>query len=540
MSIAWAQIIDGSGYDYAYGIAVDPFGNVYVTGTSSTSGFQIETASGTVTKPSNTSQNDQGTFIIKYNASGVCQWANFIDGYSDEYESGVATDRSGNVYIAVNTTTSGFQIATASGTVTKPLNMSLMGFGLVVLKYNSSGVCQWASFLDGVYQEAMEGNLVNNIAVDISGNVYITGYTDTTGFQITTASGTVTKPSNASQGAFVVKYNTSGVCQWASFLDGASADQGRDITVDVSGNIYISGSTSTSGFQITTASGTVTKPFAERSYGAFVVKYNSSGVCQWASFVDGASEEQGFSVAVDVLGNVYMTGHTDTSGLQIATASGTVVNPLSEDELDTGIFIVKYNASGVCQWAQFINSESDESAYDITTDISGNVYIIGYTDTSGFQIATASGTVTKPSNTQMYDNGAFLVKYNSSGVCQWAYFLDGDESEKGHGIAVDTSGNVYITGYTSTSGLQITTASGTVTKPFQSTTGGFVIKYVFETQTPPTSDSLPSFVFPPGDQTEQRTTDRRGDRAISSGYRRGPVDFQTLLRIRKGRTSGCC
>lgn len=532
MSYEWAQFIDGTVRtpDQKSGITIDSSGNVYVTGITNTSGFQITTVSGTVTKPSFLI----GTFIAKYNSSGECLWAQFIDGSGNDIINSIKADSSGNVYIAGNLRSPDISFTTVSNTVITKPNPST-NLGAFVAKLNSSGQYIWVQFIDGPSED-----YAIDVSIDTIGNVYMTGYTNTSGLQIKTVSGTVTKPS-FNQGAYVVKYNLLGECQWAKFIDGVSSEYGISITVDTIGNVYTTGYTFTSGLQISTVSGTVTRPsIGSNSLAAFIIKYNLSGDCQWVQFIDGIDNEYAESIAVDTIGNIYMTVKTSTSGFQLSTVSGTVTKPNNE-EPNNGIFILKYNPSGECQWAQFIDGINDEENSIITTDLSGNIYLSGYTNTSGFQVSTVSGNVTGPSIVSLNINAAFFLKYNPSGVCQWAQFIDGYGDERSRSIAVDTSGIIYITGVTNTSGFQITTASGTVTK-LSSNTGIFILKFIPPQTTPvPTPPNpTPRFIFPPGDQSDQRTTNRRGDRALSSGYRKGPVDYQTYIRMLKGRASGCC
>jgi hypothetical protein len=521
MSIEWAKFIDAADNEDGGKIATDSSGNVYIIGVTNSSGFSISTVSGTVTKPNNTSD---GTFVIKYNGSGVAQLAVFLDGSGYDANNGIAVDSVGNFYVSGGTTTPGFTISTASGNVTR----TGANDGAYVVKYNVSGVAQWATFIDG-----SGGEFGNDISVDSSGNVYFIGYSSTPNFSIVTESGTVTRSNTSDPSSVFVKYNSSGIAQWAKFVDGASSEYGNAIAVDTFQNVSISVFTNTPGFSIVTASGTVTRSNTNDP-AVLIVKYNSSGVAQWAHFIDGIGEEYGSSIAVDTLCNIYTSLSTNTPGFSIVTSSGTVTR--SGDNF--GGVVMKFTESGTIEWAQIIDGSGYDSATKVSLDAKKNIYITGNVNTSGFSFQTSSGTVSRPQGTGQY-SGAYALKYNQYGTLQWAQFLDGTtDNEYGNGIsACNTS--LFVSGSTYSSGFQIQTASGTVTKPFGFTGGIFLVKYLFPTIPAPAISTTRYDFGLNTNRSEENTTGQRGDRSLSSGVFRGPVDFATLLRIKKGRQY-CC
>ena len=235
----------------------------------------------------------------------------------------------------------------------------------------------------------------NSITVDASGNVYVTGSMIGSG--------------GTSNDFATIKYNNAGVQQWKSLYNGpaSSIDKGIIVKVDVSGNVYVTGSSSgTNGSNIDYAT----------------VKYNSSGVQQWAMRYDGpgSSSDEPTSMAIDELGNVYITG--------FSTGSGT----------GNDYATIKYNSAGIEQWAVRYNGPGNgiDKAYSIGLDGSGNVYITGESAGSG----TGSDFTT--------------IKYNSGGVQQWAerYTVPGSLTDRALSLAVDNSGNVFVTGTTTLSG----------------------------------------------------------------------------------------
>jgi uncharacterized delta-60 repeat protein len=325
--------------DIGYGIAVDTTGNVYVTGLANLTAAYV--------------------FIAKYNTSGVIQWQRSLDVASNtDMGRGIAVDSSGNVYVTGQ--------ANGASTVSY----------VFIAKYDTTGVIQWQVILDTV----MVSELGYGIAADGSGNVYVTGQID---------GGSATY-------LFIAKYNTSGVIQWQRKLDTASqTDIGFGIAVDGSGNVYVTGQSNTTA----------------ASY-AFIVKYNTSGVIQWQRSLDTATvADIGYGIAADSAGNVYVTGQANTTTNAYA-------------------FIAKYDTSGVIQWQRKLDTTSSlDVGYGIAVDGSGNVYVTGQ--------ANGASTVSY----------AFIAKYDTTGVIQWQRKLDiAPVADVGYGIAVDGSGNVYVTG----------------------------------------------------------------------------------------------
>ncbi|HEV7351294.1 SBBP repeat-containing protein [Telluribacter sp.] len=327
-------------------------------------------------------------------------------GTSSEEGRGIAVDGSGNVYVTgyfYGSATFGSTTLTSSG-----IN------DVFVIKYNSSGAVQWAQKAGGTnYDMALA------IAVDGGDNVYITGY-----FYGSSTFGSTTLTSSGGADVFVVKYNSSGAVQWAQKAGGTDYDEGQGIAVDGSGNVYVTGyfyGSATFGSTTLTSSGI---------YDVFVIKYNSSGAVLWGQQAGGGNSDVGYGIAVDGNGNVYVTGYFQGS----ATFGSTTLNAYGGND----VFVAKYNSSGAVQWVQPAGGVSTEQGRSIAVDGNGNVYVTG-----SFQGGATFGfTTLNPRGS----NDVFVAKYNSSGEVQWAHQAGGTDYDEVQGIAVDGSGNVYVSG----------------------------------------------------------------------------------------------
>jgi len=213
---------------------------------------------------------------------------------------------------------------------------------------------------------------------------------------------------------FVVKYNSSGTKQWTKQLGTWDTDFANGVATDSSGNVYVAGGTY-GGLDGNTSAGNTD---------LFVVKYSSSGTMHWTMQFGSSSRDSANGVAPDSSGNVYVAGMTK-GGLDGCKSAGV------ED-----LFVVKYNSSGTKQWTNQLGSAVFDDAIGVATDSSGNVYVVGGT----------KGNLNGISNSGRTD--AFVIKFNSSGTKQWTKKLGTWQNDLANGVATDSSGNFYVTGFT--------------------------------------------------------------------------------------------
>jgi hypothetical protein len=384
--------------NYGLDVAADATGNVYIVG------YYSGTA--TFGTTSITSAGNADIFVAKYNSNGVLQWVKSAGGTGDDYGKSIAVDAFGNVYITGffgNNATFGSALKTSNGLD-----------DIFVAKYSITGVLQWVQSAGGISND--EGSA---ISVDGSGSVYVTGRFVGTGIF-----GTTSINLSGGNDIFVAKYSTAGVLQWVQAAGGTGNDFGKDIAVDGSGNVYVTGNYSG------TATFGTTSETSDGSLDIFIAKYGPMGSLSWVLSVGGASADYAEGIAVDAFGSVYTTGSysgTATFGVQSRTSSA------FED-----IFVVKYNTAGSLQWVQSVGGASSDNAYDIAVDGSGNVYITGY-----YYATINFGTISK---TSAGSADIFIAKCSANGIFQWVQSSGGPVFDVGYGIAT-SSNNIYCTGY---------------------------------------------------------------------------------------------
>ena len=305
-------------------------------------------------------------------------------------------------------------------------------------------VRQWGTYYGGTGQD-----YGLSCATDTSGNIYLAGITRSTSGIATT--GAHQTNHGGYRDAFLVKFNSSGVRQWGTYYGGTREEYGNSCATDASGNIYLSGFTSSTSGMATTGAHLAT--FGGGDWDAFLVKFNSSGVRQWGTYYGGTAGEAAYHCATDASGNVYLTGEAkSTTGVATTGAHQTSKGSLED------AFLVKFNSSGVRQWGTYYGGSGNDYGHSCATDASGNVYLAGDARNSTTGIATTGAHKTTRGGVR----DAFLVKFNSSGVRQWGTFYGGTGDDKGRSCATDASGNIYLSGYTrSTSGIATTGAHQT-------------------------------------------------------------------------------
>lgn len=288
----------------------------------------------------------------------------------------------------------------------------------------------WSTYYGDASSDA-----TSNSVIDKAGNVYAAGSTSSSsgiatvgGFQ-TTRGGT--------DDAFIVKMNSAGVRQWATYFGGNNSEGGY-CAIDTGGNIFLCGyTTSTSGLA---TAGSHQSAFSG-SVDGYLAKFNRNGMRLWATYLGGAAADWPTSVAVNTLGGVYICGYSGSStGITTPGAYQPVnsVAPASEP------FLMKFNKEGDYLWGTYYGAGGG-AATQCVADKVGSIYFAGYTTaTTGIAIGSAFQTVLSGSN------DAFLAKFTSTGQPVWGTYNGGSGSDYGYACALDGTGLLCLAGSTQT------------------------------------------------------------------------------------------
>jgi uncharacterized delta-60 repeat protein len=390
----WVARYNGpaNGWDEATAITTDNSGNIYVTGES----WDSETWS-------------SNCITIKYDPNGNQIWVKRYSGtvWCDSHGTDITADNSGNIYVT------GYGLCAYTETL----------HDFITIKYDPNGNQIWEARYNG---PGNSDDYANAMTIDSSGNIYITGYSTC---------------SETGDDFATVKYDPNGNQLWEAWYSGPGGrcEEAKDITTDSSGNIYVGGDYATikydpNGNQLWIAEGHSAKAITTDSSGNIyitsgggfyaTIKYDPNGNQLWAAEYNGSADglDLAFDVAVDTLGNAYVTGesYSSVTGYDYAT--------------------VKYDPNGNQLWVARYSELGNDGAGHIITDNSGNIYVTGFSESS----STGSDYATikyDPNGNQLW-----IVRYNNS-------------SDAAYDITIDRLGNIYVTGVSSGLGTYFDSAT---------------------------------------------------------------------------------
>ena len=417
----------------SFAITVDGSGNAYITGSFGGT-VDFNPAAAIV----NLTATYIDIFLAKYNATGLYVYAKRIGSLTAGVGCNgfaITTDTSGNAYIAGSfRDTVDFDPGSGTANLISGYSITNSFAG----KYSPPGLYVWAKSFGG-YNSIFYNDSGNSIARDGSGNIYITGTFEGT-VDFDPGAGITILTSAGSSDIFLAKYSANGVLIYAKRMGGTNFDSSNSIAVDGSGNAYITGKHNINadfdpgpGPVILTTMG---------GYGIFIAKYDTSGNYVYAKSINsstGFMDIEGNAIVVDLSGNAYITGYFNymvdfDPGADIANLySGGGSGGSNYD-----IFFAKYDAFGNYVFAKGIGGISQDVSKSIARDGNGNVYITGYF--SGTVDFDPSAGIT---NLNSVNGKMFLAKYDTSGNFVFVKQMGG---EIPYSIAIDTSGNTYVTG----------------------------------------------------------------------------------------------
>jgi hypothetical protein len=384
----------------------------------------------------------------------VLVYSTYLGGSSGDSGSGIAVDSSGNVYVTGSTFSADFPTASPFQS-SSPADFN--PDDVFVVKLNASGTALiFSTYLGG--QGSDEGRA---IAVDSSGNVYVAGQTGSQdnpntpqneGFPVANA---VQPTRHLSVDGFVTKLNPTGSALiYSTYLGGDSRDICYSIAVDNDGDAYLTGSTQSPNFPTVNALQTKIASTPQNCGGfggciydddAFVTKFAAAGAFVYSTYFGGAGGDTGFSIAVDSVGNAYVTGGTISNNFPLANALQSTFNG------STTPFVSKLNANGsALVYSTYLGSRGD--GFGIAVDSSGNAYVTGETSATDFPTVNPFQSkiagVIKQNGSHPED--AFVSKFNAAGsALVYSTYLGGSSDDFADGIAIDSAGSAYVIGGTS-------------------------------------------------------------------------------------------
>jgi hypothetical protein len=424
-------------------------------------------------------------------------YSTYLGGSANDIAYAIAVDAGGNAYVAGMTSSTNFPLSGAyQGT--KGAGASGDAF---VTKLNAAGSAL-------IYSTYLGGNNIDqvmSIAVDSAGNAHVTGETASPNFPVLNAfQGTLAGGADA----FVAKLTATGsALSYSTYLGGSGSDRGYGIALDAAGNAYVTGQTPSSNFPVMSAfQGT----YRGGTFDAFVTKVTVVGALGYSTYLGGAGADVGRGIAVDSSGAAYITGSTMSDNFPTFAAYQGARSGLNDDA-----FVTKLNAAGAAlSYSTYFGGPGSDTGLGIVVDSGGSAHFGGFTSsTSGFPLLGAY----QP--TQGGASDAFVATFNAAGGLGYSTYLGGSGQDRVYAIALDTDGNIYVVGETSSPNFP-------TVNPYQASIGGtdaFVTKFNAAGSTL----SYSTFLGGSGSDTALGIAVDSGGNAYVAGYT-GSTDFPTM------------
>ena len=369
-----------------------------------------------------------------------------------------------------------------------------VGFGLA--KYDRAKtlvidpVLAYSTFLGGSGELIQAANQGHGIAVDAAGNTYVTGQTSSTSFPVTPgAFQTSNKAAYPGATAFVTKMNATGTALvYSTYLGGSGGDEGTTVAVDSTGNAYVTGETFSTNFPVTQGAFQTNNNGAANGVGnGFVTKLNPTGAALvYSTYLGGSGlaasapygGDEGNAIAVDAAGNVYVAGKTFSVDFPVTPGAFQTTNNAAANE-ESNAFITELNAGGsALVYSTYLggtggvdSGETCDGANGIALDTADAAYVTGQACSDNFPVTAGALQTTNRAGANRNSN-AFITKLNSTGTAlAYSTYLGGSIADTGSAIAVDSVGDAYVGGSTSSSDFPVTPGA------FQTTNNGATSTY---------------------------------------------------------------
>jgi PKD repeat protein len=453
--LAYSTYIGGTGFEAGRGIVADAAGNTYFV-------WSDYDSNGVSSAMSVNKLSQDGSSLV---------YSTYLGGNSLDEGLGIAVDSAGNAYVTGNTRSSDFPVTPGafqtvfidSAFVSK---LSPDGSSLVYSTYLGSSVVDTGR------------SYGYGISVDGSGNAYVTGKTSSSTFPVTPGVFQTTFGGGSYDG-FVSKVSPGGSSLvYSTYLGGAGSDVGYGIALDGSGNAYVTGYTASDGFPVT--SGAFQTAYRGGNE-AFVCKLGQDGSSLvYSTYLGGSGSDYGYGLAVDGSGNACVSGSTQSIDFPVTPGAFQSARASTTDA-----FVAKVSPDGSSLvYSTYLGGTGNDYSRAIAIDSHGNAYVTGYTISTNFPVTPGAYQTTRKGN-----NDVFLTMFGPGGSPIYSTYIGGTSADECYGIALDGSGNVYLTGLTRSTGFPVTPGA------YDTTFGGgsgfydaFVLKMSFGDILPPVAD----------------------------------------------------
>jgi hypothetical protein len=449
-TLAYSTYIGGSNdADYVTAVAVDAFGNTYLTGSAGSTNFPTTPGAFQPTSPGGSYSH---VFVTKLNVNGASYvYSTYLGGNNEDDSNAIAVDSQGDAYVVGDTFSTNFPTHAA-------YQSALVGGGgtsdVFVTKLDPGGdALVYSTFLGG-----SQGDVAFGVAVDASGSAYLTGLTQSTNFPTLSAyQASYAGPANGSD-AFATKFSATGALVYSTYL-GAGTDQANAVAVDSAGSAYVAGQTSSAGFPTLSAYQSTLRG----TKNAFITKLGSNGASLvYSTYLGGSASDTAAGIAVDTAGSAYVTGTACSTNFPVVSAYQATIGGGCD------AFVTKLAPNGQSLvYSTYLGGSAAESGTGIGLDPGRSVYLAGSTSSTNFPLFAA---------VQLSPGGggdAYATKLDPSGQhIVYSTYLGGSFSDSPLGtLAVGWERSTYLGGITQSQNFP--TVSAVIASPPAPTIHGF-------------------------------------------------------------------
>ncbi|OGR46827.1 MAG: hypothetical protein A2X34_05430 [Elusimicrobia bacterium GWC2_51_8] len=455
-TLAYSSFLGGTVDDEAYAVIVDASNNAYITGSVLSDPFPGAAATYDTSKDIAVGSD---IFVTKITAAGAMGWSTYYGGAGIDIGKAIGIDGTGNVYVT-GSTTDGVTFPQSAFFGTRA------GTDAFLISLNNTGTARNYGIVFGGAGGEESGN---GLAVNAAGQAYVTGNTNSASFPFTAGAAQVAFGAGGNSDAFVAKFSAAGAQLYATYLGGTGIDIGNAIAIDLTGNAYITGQTSAN-LPVAPVAPPALAAFkltVTGSNDALIAKLDSTGA-NWlyVTYVGGGDQDEGTGIALGAEDIVYITGWTlsgDFPGASFVTV-GQTTKGTAEDAFVFKLHIGNGGLTNDGVYATYLGASAEDRGTAIAVDGDGNAYVTGRTWSGDFpMVGPLSGAGTLVGAPE-----AFVTKLGPTGATiGFSSYLGGTTMTRGQGIALDTSKNIYLTGYTNSDAATFPLAT-----PFQSANAG--------------------------------------------------------------------
>jgi uncharacterized repeat protein (TIGR02543 family) len=372
-SVIYSTYLGGTGNDYGYSIAADSSGNAYITGVTYSSNFPVSNAY----QPSSAG-GGADAFVAKLSSDGSSlSYSTYLGGGNSDIAYGIAVDSSGAAYVAGRTYSDDFPTTESAYQPTFRGEAGKLGDGFI-FKFSADG----QSAVYSTYLGGDKDDIIYAVAIDGSGNAYVTGETKSVGTFPTTEGAYQTTHGGGWKDSFVTKLNSAGTALvYSTYLGGGGYDTGFAITVDSSGVAYVAGTTASSNFGVT-SDAHQTSFKGDLDGFLFILSADGTGA-HYSTYLGGTGYNYAYGVAVDGSGNAYVAGQTSASDFPVKNAYQSSLSG-SQD-----IVLFKVNSLNSVVYSTYLGGSGEDMGFGIAVDGSKNVYVAGKTSSANLPVVDA-------------------------------------------------------------------------------------------------------------------------------------------------------